>query len=127
MTPQQSVCPNCGRPADGAALYCPNCGAMVPEHDIWPPAPDGQIQPVVQPDRLKTGTVLGDVLFGILTAAGLFFFWCTGILTVPLVYSWQRQRWPVYARAMGWTYVVVMAYVGAAFVSCMTGTTRWHP
>jgi len=119
MNPQQPICPNCGRPMDGPTPNCPNCGVSLQAYGAWPPPPDGQIQPVAPSPQLLTGAVWGDVIVGIIATIGLYVLWCTGLITVPLLYSFQRRKYPIFARALGWAYIASLVGLGGAFLACV--------
>jgi len=63
-----------------------------------------------------TGTVAGDVVSGIFTVIGPYMYCgisfsviiciACGILISPVIYATQRRKYLVYAKAVGWTYIV---------------------
>jgi hypothetical protein len=97
---------------------CPNCGSDL---SIWPPPAGEQPEPVLP--RLKTGSVHGDQIDGIVECTVLCLACGLGYLIEPFVYLYERRRYPVRARALGWTYLVFLALGLGAFAVC-SGAVR---
>jgi len=95
---------------------CPHCGTEL-RGDVWPPPIPGQPEGP-PPVRFKTGRARGDIVYAIAVTAGFFVVCGIGIVVVPLLYFDERRKYPVYARAMGWSYIACAMVVLGAFVNC---------
>jgi hypothetical protein len=92
---------------------CPHCGADL---TVWPPATGEQPQEIGP--RLKTGSVNGDIFTGIFDCGFSCLLCGIGYVGIPLHYYTVRHRFPIYARSLGWTYIVFLMLGLGAFASC---------
>lgn len=111
------TCPNCGRVAQANAKVCPNCGAAL-TGEVWPPSVPGQ-SAVPESSSLLTKTVGGDIALGVLLTIGSFFIGGLGFIGIPVAYFVVRKTNKVFARAMGWTYLALMAVPLGLFCVCL--------
>ena len=114
-------CPHCGQPVDPGAQICPHCGADR-RAVVWPPPVEGNPQPGPPPTWYKTGAAWGDIVVGIILTGGSFLACGIGALVMPFVYFSERREHPLFARVVGWTYLVSLALVGGAFYTCVSGS-----
>lgn len=118
------TCPNCGRVAQANAKVCPNCGAAL-TGDVWPPPVPGQPIPAPPEGRLLTGSRRGDIALGIVTSLLSCLFFAIGLIAIPIVYALTTRKYPVFARALGWTYIGVLCALAGAFCLCVVGMSTY--
>jgi len=116
---QTPACPYCNQQVDAAATRCPNCGAVIPRENVWPP-PSGSMQPVPQHQQpeLMTTVVWGDVVLGIAVSVGLYMLWNIGVVAIPILYALLRKKYPIFSRSLGWCYIVPLILLGGVFLAC---------
>lgn len=114
-------CPNCGNAVPSNVAFCPNCGQAMPPQPLM----RGQSESGV---LLLTGSKAGDIAAGIATAffltllasfvgvassflllQGLSVILAVGVFggAIALYFRW-RKRYPIFARAYGYTILVLM-------------------
>ena len=107
-------CPRCGSAIEQLSRRCSQCGIDVID-PVWPPSVQGNLPPILVVQPLKTGAVWGDIAFGIVSTIALFAFFGLGILLIPVVYSFESKDHPVFAKAIAWSYLGVLAGLFALF------------
>jgi hypothetical protein len=56
---------------------------------------------------------------GIVTTLVSFVLSGIGLIAIPIVYLVMTRRFSVFARALGWTYIVSIGALAGAFCICM--------
>ena len=124
-SPLPSVpCPNCGMPWPGDATVCPNCGYIRPALPAWTPAPAGLESPyLLPPINLITGKTWGDMTLGVVVS----FLSCNaigiGYIAMPILYFVLKPKYPVFARGIGFGFLVGAVLILGALALCIGALT----
>ena len=123
---QQPRCLYCRHPVAPEAKRCPNCGAVIPRQGDWPPPAANNVQPAPKkPGELLTIAAWLDVVLGIATAVVLYLLWGISIVAIPIMYAFLYKKYPIFARTLGWCYVIPLILLAGAFLVC-AGSGVYH-
>jgi hypothetical protein len=129
MADPTALCPNCHVAWPEGASVCPHCGYVRSAPSVWPPPPSQLIGVPHSPPpgpKLVTGKVWGDLTLGIGISFASNFFYCLGLLVMPILYFMLRANYPVFARGIGFGFVAGLVLLLGALVWCFSGLANIH-